>query len=115
MLRILADENFNERITNGLRSSHEFQLVLASDVGLLATPDPIILEWAATNDCIVLTHDRSTMPPFAYARIAAGDLMTGLFIVPTLFPVGRAIYELTFLAQLSEQQDWRDQVIFFPL
>jgi len=41
--------------------------------------------------------------------------MTGLFIVPTLFPVGRAIYELTFLAQLSEQQDWRDQVIFFPL
>ena len=115
MLRILADENFNERVTNGLRLSREVQLLLAGEAGLLSTPDPIILEWAASNDYIVLTHDRSTMPAFAFERIAAGDLMPGLFVIPTLFPIGRAIYELTFLAEHSEQHDWRDQVVFFPL
>lgn len=115
MLRILADENFNERVANGLKSSQQVQLLLAGEAGLLSTPDPIILVWGAANDYIVLTHDRSTMPSYAYERIAAGDLMSGLFVVPTLFPIGRAIFEITFLAEHSEQHDWRDQVVFFPL
>ena len=38
------------------------QIVIhVGDVNLDQTPDPNILEWAAENDRIVVTHDKSTM------------------------------------------------------
>ena len=44
-------------------------LIHVRDVGLAAVLDPIILEWAAVEERVLLTHDRRTIPPFAYARV----------------------------------------------
>ena len=35
------------------------------DIGLAAAPDPLVLEIAAVNNLILLTHDRKTLPSFA--------------------------------------------------
>lgn len=68
MLQFLSDENFHGQIVRGLfLREPNLDLVRVQDVGLREIDDPIILDWAATNDRIVLTHDRSTMPDFAYA------------------------------------------------
>ncbi len=83
MLNLLADENFKAEIFDGLRRRDvEFDLVLPTGAGLLAAPDPRVLEWAAARNRILLTHDRKTMLSAAHAGIAAGLTMPGLIFVP---------------------------------
>jgi predicted nuclease of predicted toxin-antitoxin system len=76
MLRLLSDENFNADVVRGLRLREpNIDLVRIQDIGLRGLDDESILAWAAENDRIVLTHDRATMPYFAYARVAAAKPM----------------------------------------
>ena len=75
MLRLVSDENFNADILRSLyRRRPDLDVVRVQDVGLSATPDPDVLAWAAAEGRILLTHDRDTMPNFAYDRARAGQL-----------------------------------------
>jgi hypothetical protein len=95
VVRIVADENVNDDIVNGvLVRRPSMDIVRVRDVGLGGTDDPDVLAWAADNDRIVLTHDRKTMPPFAYTRLANGLPMPGMFVVDDWAPVGQVIDEL---------------------
>jgi predicted nuclease of predicted toxin-antitoxin system len=59
MVRLLSDENFNGDIVRGLLLRRpDLDLRRVQDAGLEAADDPTILEWAAANNRIVLTHDR---------------------------------------------------------
>jgi predicted nuclease of predicted toxin-antitoxin system len=58
MLRFLTDEDFDGRLTSGLLARLPgLDLLRVQDVGLMHTPDPDILAWAAATGRIVLTHD----------------------------------------------------------
>ena len=82
MLSLLADENFRGAVIRGMFLRQlDLDLVRVQDVGLQELDDPTILSWAADNERIVITHDRATMPDFAYARIANEKIMPGLFVV----------------------------------
>jgi predicted nuclease of predicted toxin-antitoxin system len=95
MLRYLTDEDFDGRLTSGLRARVPgLDLVRAQDVGLMQTPDPDILAWAAAAGRIVLTHDRHTMTGFARARVSAGEPMPGLFVVDRQASLGRTLGDL---------------------
>lgn len=73
MLRFLADENFNNDVLRGvLRRNPELDVVRVQDVGLMGVDDPTILEWAANEERVLLTHDVETMTHYAYERVAAG-------------------------------------------
>lgn len=73
MLRLLSDENFNGDMVRGWLLRHpDLDLNRVQDVGLEEADDPTILAWTAEQNRIVLTHDRATMPDFAYARVVAG-------------------------------------------
>ncbi|MEH2083910.1 MAG: DUF5615 family PIN-like protein [Nostoc sp.] len=70
MLGFLADENFNNQIIRGvLRRNTNVDIVRVQDVGLIEADDPTVLEWAAQNRRVVLTHDVTTMTNFAYERL----------------------------------------------
>ena len=87
MLRLLADENFNGDIVRALLLRQpDLDIVRVQDVGLAGVDDPDILAWAAANDRIVLTHDRATLPDYAYERLAAVEKLPGVFIVNDRFP-----------------------------
>jgi hypothetical protein len=116
MLRLLSDENFNGDIIRGLSIRRpEIDLLRSQDVGLLSVDDPKVLAWAAENDRILLTHDRATMPDYAFSRIAEGMAMPGVFVVNDRLPVGQVIRELTLIDQCSEQREWNGLVLFLPL
>lgn len=116
MLRFLADENFNGDIQRGLRLRRpDLDLLRAQDVGLEESEDPDVLAWAAERERIVLTHDRATMPDFAYRRVRAGQPMPGLFVVDDRMGIGQAIEELLLIAGASEPREWLDRVLFLPL
>jgi hypothetical protein len=116
MLSFLSDENFNGDIIRGLflRQS-KLDLLRVQDVGLQEVDDPIILEWAAINNRILLTHDRATMPDFAYERLLKGEAMAGMFVVNDRMVVRQVIDELLLLADCSEQIEWKGIVLYLPL
>src|SRR2546421_1705860 len=112
MLRLLADENFHGDIVRGLLLRQpDLDLVRVQDVGLGGAEDPDVLAWAAENDRILLTFDRSTMADHAYERVVSGEVMPGLFILNDRFPVGRAIDEILLMAECSEQHEWSSRVV----
>jgi len=62
MLRLLTDENFNQRILRGLNKRlPQLDVLSVRDVGLMSHPDRVILDWAANESRTVLTHDIKTM------------------------------------------------------
>lgn len=116
MLRLLADQNFNGRILRGLRRRGAIlDLVRTLDVGLASLVDPEVLEWAAKEDRIVVSHDVNTLPAFAYDRVRAGQSMPGVFIIPASMAIGQAVDELEFAAEAVAVEECKDQVIYFPL
>lgn len=116
MLRLLSDENFNGDIIRGLRLRNaSLDLLRVQDVGLLNADDPEILAWAAEHNRILLTHDRATMPDFAYERIMAGQEMAGMFVINKSMPIREVINELLLMDECSEQAEWLGLVIYFPL
>ena len=116
MLRLASDENFNGDIVRGLLYRlPELNLVRVQDVGLEGAIDPVVLVWAAENDRIVMTHDRATLPDFAYERVVAGEAMPGVFVVSDRLPVGRAIEEISLVAICSEASEWVGRVLYLPL
>lgn len=116
MLKLVSDENFNADILRGLyRRRPALDVVRVQDVGLSAAPDPGVLAWAAREHRIVLTHDRDTMPNFAYDRVRAGEPLPGVFLVSDLMPIGQAIDELLLALECLAPEECKDQVTFFPL
>jgi hypothetical protein len=116
MLRLLGDENLNGDIIKGLRSREpSLDLVRALDVGLGSTPDPIILDWAAGQARVLLTHDRKTMVGYAYQRVKAGLGMPGVVVVDDNMGVGDAVDQVLIVVVCYTPEETKDRVIFVPL
>jgi hypothetical protein len=116
MLKLVSDENFNGTILRGLaRHFPEIDVIRVQDVGLMRTPDPVILEWAAKEDRILLTHDFETVPGYAFDRVRAGLPMPGVFAVDDLCGIGMAIDAIGFVVLCSFDNEWKDRVLFLPL
>ena len=116
MLRLAADENFNNDIVRGLwRRESELDIVRIQDVGLSGADDPTVLEWAAREGRVLLTHDVTTMTRYAYERVRAGQPMPGVFEVSRAVPIGLAIEDILLLAECSLEGEWEGQVRYLPL
>jgi hypothetical protein len=116
VLKLVSDENFNADILRGLyRQCPGLDIVRVQDIGLSATPDPDILAWAAVENRILLTHDRDTMPFWAYSRLSAGQAMPGVFLVSDHMPVGQAIDEILLAVDCLMPDECANFVRFFPL
>lgn len=116
MLKLVSDENFNRDILRGLfRRRPELDVVRVQDVGLNTTSDLDILAWAADEGRILLTHDRDTMPNFAYQWVRAGQSMPGVFLVSDLIPTGQAVDEILLADECLPPEECTDLVRFFPL
>lgn len=115
-IRFIADENIDPDLVLGLpRRVEEFDIVRVQDVGLRTADDPTILQWAADEGRVLVTHDIRTVPDFAHERVVAGLLMPGVFVVPTYMPIREAIDELTLIAAASVPHEWDNRVVYLPL
>jgi predicted nuclease of predicted toxin-antitoxin system len=117
MFRLLADEDFNNRILRGLqRREPGIDIVRVQDVEELAGhPDPDVLEWAARENRIILSHDKETLVGFAWDRVRRGLPMPGVFLVEALENIGTAVDELAVIVGASEPEEYRDRVVFIPI
>jgi hypothetical protein len=116
VLRLAADENFNNNIVRGLlRRKSDADFVRVQDVGLSGADDPTVLEWAAQQGRVVMSHDVSTLRKHAYERAATGLGMPGVFEVPNTLSIGRAIEDLLLIIECSLEGEWEGQVRYLPL
>ena len=116
MLRLAADEDFNNDIVRGLlRRRPGLDILRVQDAGLSGASDATVLEWAAQENRILLTHDVSTLTRHAYERVAAGHFMPGVFEVSQRLPLGLVIEDILLLAECSLADEWKRQVQYLPL
>ena len=116
VIRFVADENLNDAITRGLRRRQStIDIVRVQDTGLSGADDPTILQWAAEQGRVLLTHDVSTMTKHAYERLQNDQRMPGIFEVPRSCPIAQAIDDLLLLAECSTDGEWEGQVRYLPL
>ena len=115
MLRFLADENFDNTIFRGLfRRNPTLDIVRVQDVGLSGKDDPTVLEWAAQEGRILLTHDVATITRYAYDRVRQDRPMPGVIEISTDAPIRRVIEDVLVLVECSQEGELEGQVQYLP-
>jgi hypothetical protein len=83
MLRIVIDENLDQRILHGLRRRlPALDYVVTQEEGMKGAADPAVLAWAAEQRRVLVTHDVNTIPTHAYKRVSANLPMPSVVIAP---------------------------------
>ena len=90
-------------------------IVRIQDAGLSGASDPAVLEWAAREKRVLLTHDVSTITRHAIDRIETGQSMPGVFEIDDAARIGRVIEDILLLAELSLEGEWEGQIGYVPL
>lgn len=112
MVLFCADENFNHDIVRGLlRRKPDLDIVSIQEVGLAGAYDRTVLDWAAQNERVLLTHDVTTITKWAYERVRNGQRMPGVFEVARSSPVRTAIEDLVLLAECGREGEWEPKCV----
>lgn len=117
-MKFAVDEDFNNRILRGvLRRQPRLDIVRVQDALSREErdDDQKILEWLASEQRVLFTHDVTTMRPYAEARVAEGKPMAGVFEVSQYLPIGQAIEEILVVTACSLEDEWEGQIRFLPL
>jgi hypothetical protein len=114
-VRFLADEDLDSDIIKGLRFREPAIDVLdIKSADLRGSKDPFVLELAAEQDRILITHDRRTMTQYFQKRLATGLPSPGIFVVPQRSAIGDIIESLLLVWTASQPEEWSNQVVYLP-
>jgi hypothetical protein len=115
-MRLLADENFHGDVLRGLlRIEPKLDILRVQDTDYYQASDPVVLEWAAKEGRVMLTHDVHTMTKHAYDRIRAGLPMPGVIEVREDLPIGQAIEEILVTVLASKPGELANRITYIPL
>jgi hypothetical protein len=116
VLRLLADESFNGRVLRALlRQVPGLDVIRAQDGPLYGADDPALLQFAADENRVLLTHDIETLVGYAWDRVRKGIKMSGVIVALTDRPIGQVIEDLEILILASEPEELDGQIRFLPL
>lgn len=117
-MKFLMDEHIPPLYRMQLRRREPSLTVWAvGDVGAptRGTLDPDILRWCETNDFLLITNNRKSMPRHVADHIAAGGHIPGILQLDLDAPIGQAIEDLILLAIASQPGEYRDRFEYIPL
>ena len=115
-VKYLFDEDLNGRIVRGVRRRiPDLDSTTVQEADLPEASDPAVLDWAAAQGRIVITHDHRTMRPSAEDRLKAGRPMVGLILAPQTVALGQVIDDLVLIAEATTAEEWIGTIVFLPL
>jgi hypothetical protein len=113
--RFQADADFNEDILFAVvRRELSIDFQTAEAAGLAGLPDLKVLERAAAEGRILVTHDQKTMPDH-FARFVADQNSSGVLIVPQHLPLAVVVEELLLVWDATEAEEWTNRIAYLPL
>jgi hypothetical protein len=62
----------------------------------------------------MLTHDRQTIPNYAYERVRSHLPMPGVMVVSDTLPIGEAVEALAIYVECGAVEDFEDLDTFVP-
>ena len=118
MLRYLTDENVDLTYMKQIRRRDPGVVIRA--VGGLAAPpkgtlDPEILDWCEFYQFVLVTNNRTSMPPHLSDHLAKGRHIPGILILSVRMSIGETIDELIFLAKAASDDEFQDQIRNMPI
>ncbi len=114
-IRFQGDYDFNGEVIDGLlRREPAIDLQSGHAANLEGVPDPAVLEKAADEQRILITHNHRTMPQH-FADFISKRESPGVFIVPQHLGIGEAIEELFLIWSDSEPEEWVNRILYLPL
>lgn len=114
--RFLADNDLTDQIVPGLlRREPSVEMTRLREVGLATVADSAVLDYAAREGFIVVSHDVNTMRAAAVARIDTGRDMTGLLLVHQRSPTAETIEDLILIWIASDAAEWSGEIRFLPM
>jgi hypothetical protein len=81
----------------------------------LQSPDPMLLEWCEAHECILLTNNRKSMPRHLAEHLRQGRHIPGIFQVEARMNVAHLAEALVLIAGASFENEYQDQINYFPL
>jgi hypothetical protein len=115
LIRFQADADVHHGIVVAvLRREPAIDFASAADTKLEGVADPDVLELAAVQGRILVTHDRRTMIEYFRRRLEGGKSSPGVFLVSQFAPLGPVVEALVMVWAASEAAEWRDQVHHVP-
>lgn len=116
MIALLADEGFNGHVVEGVRRRMPgADLLTCADAGLLGLKDPELLEAAARQGRIMLTHDVRTMIGDAMNRLSLNLPMPGILVANKGLTRARSIEAILFVLELGEPGDFDRLIQYLPI
>jgi hypothetical protein len=110
-----ADADLNEDIVTGvLRRMPEIDFQTATEAGLEGLSDENVLEIAARESRITVTHDRKTMPKH-FAAFIQNQACPGVLIVSKKLEISLAIEEIILIWLASEAEEYVDSIRQLPI
>jgi len=88
-------------ITGVLRRNPSIDMVRVQDVGLTGIDDRALLDWAARENRVLLTHDVQTLVGFAWEAVDASKPMAGVIVISRKLRPADAIEELLLIAEMQ--------------
>ncbi|HYH85839.1 MAG TPA: DUF5615 family PIN-like protein [Pyrinomonadaceae bacterium] len=114
-VRYQADADLNEDIVTGVcRRAPDVDFQTAHEARLAGMSDSEVLALAASEQRILVTHDRKTMPGH-FGEFIKSRKSPGLFIIPQHAELPLVIEELILIWSASEAEEYVNSIRALPL
>jgi len=114
-VRFQADADLHQMIVTALmRRAPGVDFHTATVAGLGGLLDPQVLERAATEGRVLVSHDQSTMPQH-FAAFIQNQPSAGLLLVPQHLSYVVVVEELLLIWAASEAEEWINRIAYLPL
>ena len=112
--RFLADADLNGAILSGVvRRSTNVDFKRAEDVPLEGLPDEVVLDLAAEQRRVLVSHDVSTMPDH-FREYVRHHESPGVILVPQELGIGSAIEDILLISEACDERDLANRLCLVP-
>ncbi len=114
-VRFQADADSHQNIVRAVRRrvpAVDFQT--AHEAGLHGLDDDAVLDKAAHEGRLLVSHDRRTMP-LHVASCIASRTSAGVMLIVQALPIVQAVEDLILIWEASEAEEWSNRLDSLPL
>ena len=114
-IRFQADGGLNQIIVAAVRRHvPDVDFRSATEAGLTGLHDLAVLALAARDGCLLVTHDKNTLPTHFGESITKTE-SPGVIVARQSLAVGSVLEDLAPIWAASQAEEWTNRIIYLPL